>query len=176
VAATELASRTDRSVEEVTATLDGWPNLFYNQHRQVIAFWGLALPEMPHRLKVAGRMLHAWCAFDPLFIVPLLGKPARVESTCPVTVQPVSLTVTPDGVGDLAPAGAVVSFLVPTRPWDDDVIASFCHHVLYLAAEQAGRRWIATHPGTFLLSVEQAFEVARRFNLGRFGAALADAA
>jgi alkylmercury lyase len=65
---------------------------------------------------------------------------------------------------------------VPTRPWDEDVIRSFCHHVLYLAAEEAGRRWMATHPGTFLLSVEQAFEVGRRFNLGRFGAALADAA
>jgi alkylmercury lyase len=174
VAAAELASRTGRSVEEVSATLDGWPNLFYDRHRQVIAFWGLALPEMPHRLEVAGRVLHAWCAFDPLFIAPLLGEPARVKSTCPVTAQPVSLTVTPDGVRDLAPAGAVVSFLVPTRPWDD-VIASFCHSVLYFAAEEAGRRWRATHPGTFLLSVEQAFEVGRRFNLGRFGAALADA-
>jgi hypothetical protein len=48
--------------------------------------------------------------------------------------------------------------------------------VLYFAAEEAGRRWIAAHPGTFLLSVQQAFEVGRQFNLGRFGAALADAA
>ena len=176
VAAAELARRTGRPVEEVTATLGGWPNVFYDEHRQVIAFWGLALPEMPHRLEVAGRVLHAWCAWDPLFIAPLLGEPARVESTCPVTAQPVSLTVTPDGVTDVAPPGAVVSFLVPTKPWDDDVIQSFCHHVLYFASEEAGRRWIATHPGTFLLSVEQAFEVGRRFDLGRFGAALADAA
>jgi alkylmercury lyase len=130
---------------------------------------------MPHRLEVAGRVLHAWCAFDPLFIAPLLGEPARVESTCPVTAQPVSLTVTPDGVGDVSPPEAVVSFLVPTKPWDEDVIKSFCHSVLYFAAEEAGRRWIAAHPGTFLLSVEQALEVGRRFNLGRFGAA-ADAA
>jgi alkylmercury lyase len=176
VAAAELAGRTDRSVEEVTATLDGWPNVFYDRHRQVIGFWGLALPEMPHRLEVAGRVLHAWCAFDPLFMVPLLGEPARVASTCPVTGRQVSLIVTPDGATDVTPAEAVVSFLVPTRPWDDDVIASFCHSVLYFAAEEAGRRWIAAHPGTFLLSVEQAFEVGRRFNLGRFGAALADAA
>ena len=176
VAATELASRTDRSVQEVTATLDGWPNVFYDQHRQVIAFWGLALPEMPHRIQVASRVLHAWCAWDPLFIAPLLGEPARVASTCPVTAQPVSLTVTPNGVGDVCPPEAVVSFLVPTKPWDEDVIRSFCHYVRYFAAEEAGRRWMATHPGTFLLSVEQAFEVGRRFNQGRFGAALADAA
>jgi alkylmercury lyase len=175
VAAAELASRTDRSVEEVSATLDGWPNVFYDRHRQVVAFWGLALPEMPHCLEVAGRVLHAWCAFDPLFIAPLLGEPARVESTCPVTAQPVSLTVTLDGVGDVSPPEAVVSFLVPTKPWDEDVINSFCHSVLYFASEQAGRRWIAAHPGTFLLSVEQAFEVGRRFDLGRFGAALAGA-
>jgi alkylmercury lyase len=176
VAAAELAGRTGRSVEEVTATLDGWPNVFYDRRHRVVAFWGLALPEMPHRLEVAGRVLHAWCAFDPLFIVPLLGEPARVASTCPVTGRPVSLTVGPDGIGDLAPAGAVVSFLIPTGPWDDDVIASFCHHVRYFAAEEAGRRWMATHPGTFLLPVEHAFEVGRRFNQARFGAAPADAA
>jgi alkylmercury lyase len=176
VAAAELAGRTGRSVGEVAATLDGWPNVFYDQQRRVIAFWGLALPKMPQRLEVAGRVLHAWCAFDPLFIAPLLGEPARVASTCPVTGRPVSLTITPDGLSDVAPAGAVVSFLVPTRPWDDDVIRSFCHYVLYFAAEEAGRRWIAAHPGTFLLPVEQAFEVGRRFDLARFGAALADAA
>jgi alkylmercury lyase len=149
--------------------------VFYDQHRQVIGFWGLALPEMPHRLEVAGRVLHAWCALDPMFIVPLLGEPARVKSTCPVTGRPVSLTVTPDGATDVAPPEAVVSFLVPTRPWDDDVIGSFCHYVLYFAAEEPGRRWMATHPGTFLLSVEQAFEVGRRFNLSRFDARSPDA-
>ena len=159
VAAAELASRTGRSVEEITATLDGWPNVFYDQHRQVIAFWGLALPKMPHRLEVAGRVLHAWCAFDPLFIVPLLGEPARVASTCPETGRPVSLTITSDGVTDVDPPGAVVSFLIPTKPWGNDVIRSFCHYVLYLASEEAGRRWNATQPGTLLLSVEQAFEV-----------------
>jgi len=176
VAVAELAKRTGQPVGEVTATLDGWPNVFYDQHWQVLGFWGLALPEMPHRLEVAGRVLHAWCAFDPLFIAPLLGEPARVASTCPVTGQPVSLTVTANGVGDVSPPEAVVSFLVPTKPWDDDIIQSFCHHVLYFASEEAGRQWLAAHPGTFLLSVEQAFEVGRRFDLGRFGAALAAAA
>ncbi len=176
VAVAELAKRTGQPVGEVTATLDGWPNVFYDEHRRVIAFWGLALPNMAHRLEVAGQAVHAWCAFDPLFIAPLLGEPARVASTCPVTGQPVSLTVTANGVGDVSPPEAVVSFLVPTKPWDDDIIQSFCHHVLYFASEEAGRQWLAAHPGTFLLSVEQAFEVGRRFDLGRFGAALAAAA
>lgn len=76
----------------------------------------------------------------------------------------------------MAPARAVVSFLIPTGRWDDDVVKGFCHYVLYFASEEAGRQWVAAHPGTFLLSVEQAFEVARRFDLARFGAALADAA
>jgi alkylmercury lyase len=176
VAAAELASRTGRSVEEVTATLDGWPNVLYDQKRQVIGFWGLALAEMAHRMEVAGRVLYAWCAFDPLFIAPLLGEPARVASTCPVTGQSVSLTVTAEGVTDASPAGAVVSFLVPTGRWGDDVIQSFCHYVLYFAPEEAGHQWSAAHPGTSLLSVEQAFEVGRRFDRVRFGAALADAA
>ena len=98
-----------------------------------------------------------------------------MESTCPETGRPVSLTITSDGITDVDPPGALVSFLIPTKPWGNDVIRSFCHYVLYLASEEAGRRWNATQPGTLLLSVEQAFEVGRRFDQGRFGAALADA-
>ncbi len=176
VAAAELARRTGRNVADVAATLDAWPGVFHDDHGRIIGFWGLALPAMAHRLQIGGRTLHAWCAFDPLFITPLLGEPTRVASRCPVTDEPVSLTVTSDGVTDISPAGAVVSFLAPTKPWDHNVIESFCHYVLYFASQAAGRQWVARHPGTFLLSIEQAFELGRRYDLDRFGAALADAA
>jgi alkylmercury lyase len=63
----------------------------------MIGFRGLALPAMPHRLQVDGRTLHAWCAWDTLFLPQLIGKPAGVESTCPTTEQTIRLTVTPDG-------------------------------------------------------------------------------
>jgi alkylmercury lyase len=176
VPAAELARRTGRNLQDVKATLHAWPGVFHDDQGRIIGFWGLALPAMAHRLQIGGRTVHAWCAFDPLFITPLLGQPTQVASRCPATGEPVSLTVTPDGVKDLSPAGTVVSLLAPTRPWDHHVIESFCHYVLYFASQAAGRQWVARHPGTFLLPIAQAFELGRRYALVRFGAALADAA
>jgi len=40
---------------------------------------------MPHALQFDGRTLYAWCAWDTLFLPELLGRPARVTSTDPVS-------------------------------------------------------------------------------------------
>ena len=65
-----------------------------------------------------------------------------------------------------------MSFLSPQQPWDDDLIASFCCFAQFFASPEAGSRWVGEHPGTFLLSLADAFEVGRRFNVRRLGAAL----
>jgi hypothetical protein len=85
-----------------------------------------------------------------------------VESTDPVSGEPIALTVRPDGVHDVAPASTVVSMLAPAGPFGHDVVESFCHHVHFFGSEQTGRAWVAEHRGTFLLSLEDAFEVAQR--------------
>jgi len=56
----------------------------------------------------------------------------------------------------------MVSMLAPTGPFGHDVVQSFCHFVHFFASEITGRRWIGKHPGTFLLTVEEAFQVAQR--------------
>lgn len=157
----ELARRVSLPVDRVASALDGWPGVF-REDGAIVGFWGLALPGMSHGFEVNGRELSTWCAWDPLFIAPLLGADARVRSTCPATGEAITLTVGPDGVRDLSPAGAVVSFVVPDEAFGDDVLTSFCHHVWYFASEEAGRSWIAEHPGTLLLSVDEAFELGRR--------------
>jgi alkylmercury lyase len=84
----------------------------------------------------------------------------------------VALTVTARGVRRVEPAGAVVSFLSPDRPWEGDVKTRLCHYVLFLSSHDAGRQWTNGHPGSFLLTVEDAFELGRRVNTARFGSAL----
>ena len=124
---------------------------------------------MPHRLEVEGREVTTWCAWDPLFIVPLLGVEGRVRSNDPVSGQEVSLTVSATEVGQIDPPGAVVSFRVPHESWDDTVIHSFCHYVLYFASRESGQGWVDDHPGTLLLTVEDAFEVGLEVARGVFG-------
>lgn len=78
----------------------------------------------------------------------------------------------PDGARDASPAGAVLSFLRPDRPFDADAISSFCHFVHFFVSVDVAKEWTAKHPGTFILSLEQGFELARLVNRAVFGAAL----
>ena len=53
-----------------------------------------------------------------------------------------------------------------------DVIASFCHYVLFFSSEESGKQWIANHENTFLLTMDDAYEIGRLTNQATFGAAL----
>ncbi len=169
-----LAKRVDLSEQRVEEIVGRWPGVFRDGDGRVVGFWGLALPEMPHRLEVDGRRLHAWCAWDTLFLPELIGKPARVSSQCPVTGEPISLTVGPDGVEELSPTSTVVSMLAPTVAFDENVIANFCHFVHFFSSAEAGAQWTSRHEGTFLLSLYDAYTLGRLANHGRFNTALAD--
>lgn len=166
-----LAQHLDLSKSLVRKALNSWPAVYFNDEKSVVGFWGLALQAMPHRFKVNGRQLYTWCAWDSLFIPELLGKTAEVESTCPTSGEIISLTVSPTRVENFSPEGAVVSFLSPTTSFDMNIIASFCHYVLFFSSEASGKQWIADHEGTFLLTLEQAYEIGRLTNKATFGAA-----
>ena len=80
--------------------------------------------------------------------------------------------VSPGGVLETSHLAAIVSFLLPNRDFDADVIQSFCHFVHFFASAEAGQDWTAEHPGTFLLSLEEAFELGRLVNALNFPSAL----
>jgi len=172
VSSDRLAQHLDLSTSLVREVLDTWPAVYFDDKKNVIGFWGLALGEMPHRFKVDGRQLYTWCAWDSLFIPELLGKTAEVESSCPISGQTISLTVGPRRVKNFSPDAAVVSLLSPTASFDMNVIASFCHYVLFFSSEESGNKWIANHEDTFLLTVNDAFEIGRLTNEATFGAVL----
>ena len=166
-----LAEAVDLPKSEVEGWLEDWPGVFRDDRGAVIGFWGLSLPKMAHRFEVGGETLYTWCAWDSLFLPELIGKSAKVVSASPVSGQPVSLTVAPDGVERLEPAAAVVSFLTPDAPLDGDVIASFCHHVHFFRTAAEAEAWPSMRNGTFH-PVQEAFMIGKAVNGARFGAAL----
>ena len=134
---------------------------------------GLSITQISdHRIHIDGRALSAWCAWDTLFLPELLDETARVASRCPRTGRGISLTVTPDGPADLAPPETVISFLVPETRFDADVIHSFCHFVHFFVSPTAAASWTAEHPGTFPLSIDEAYRLGKLTNRATFGAAL----
>ena len=169
-----LAQAAEVASETVAHALGKWPGVYRNDAGEVIGFWGLTLSEMPpHAFHVDGRRLWTWCAWDSLFIPAVLNKTARVDSICATTGEPVQATVGPNGVEQVSPAGAVISFLRPKGKFDHDVILSFCHHVLFFSSPQAGEQWIADRQDVFLLSLEQGFELGRRGVQAKYADALA---
>ncbi|WP_158244232.1 organomercurial lyase [Trinickia dabaoshanensis] len=71
--------------------------------------YGLTLREIARAFAVGGQRVYTWCAFDALFFPALIDRTANVVSRCAATGVPVSLTVTPTAIQDVAPMRAAMS-------------------------------------------------------------------
>jgi alkylmercury lyase len=163
-----LAATLGVSRAAVDATLRHVPNVEFDGRGQIIAA-GLSLVPTPHQFRVEGKTLYTWCALDTLMYPLVLQQTAEVSSRCPFTGSSVHLTVTPEGIVALTPADALVSMVVPEAAAARcDVRAVFCQHVHFLAGSAAGAAWQAGHPGSKMLSVEEAFGVARLLAAHRY--------
>lgn len=182
VSAPQLAQALDVPIGEAHATLresalkpfvyaayaDGEP--------RVEGFFGLATSPTHHRFTIEDRTLWTWCAQDSLFLPELLGETARVESKDPETGEPVRLTISPEGVEAVEPKGVAVSMvqavaadLTSARR----IIATACHFIFFFVSRASGERWVAAHPQTELLSLEEAVAFGKRQNRRLFEQELA---
>lgn len=173
VSSSQLATATGMPEAQITDTLERLPGTFRDDQHRVVGFMGLTVEAMgEHRIHLHERALSAWCAFDTLFLPDLLGETVCVTSRSPTSGTEISLTVTPTGLADPQPPRAVVSFLIPETEFDANVIHSFCHFVHFFAFPQDGELWTAEHPGTFLLSLKDAYHLGQLTNHAVFGTAL----
>src|SRR6266849_452829 len=117
---------------------------------------GVTLVPTSHRFQLGGQVLYTWCAFDTVLLPPSLHFEAQVQSTCPVTGQPITFVATPEGViRDLSPASGVMSLIVPAQR-SDCLRATFCQQSLLFQSGQAASPFLADHPEATLLTVEEA--------------------
>ncbi len=122
---------------------------------------GVTLVPTSHRVQLGGKHLYTWCAFDTVLLPPSLHVEAQVQSTCPVTGQPITFIATPEGViRDLFPASGVMSLIVPAQR-ADCTRATFCQQSLFFQSEQAASTFLADHPEALLLSIEEAAYVGQ---------------
>lgn len=169
-----IAERAGVSVAEVEAYLRACPATFRDTQGAVTGFFGLAShPGYSHRFDVEGvGTAWTWCTYDPLFITQVLDVTAVVTSRCPITGTEVRLTVTPEGVRDIEPSTAVMSMLSPDRASVENIITSLCQYILLFATPDAAHSWTRENPGTFVVSADDGFEIARRMTDSVFGSVL----
>jgi alkylmercury lyase len=135
----------------------------------VVGIMGLSLNDTPHRFYVDGTRMSAWCAEDTLFLPAVLDQTATVESKSPVTRERVRLTVSPQGVEEVDPVGAVVSIVIVDPDEADTstveaIWGTFCHHTFFFASREEAERWAAGRDDIEILSVDEAFELGRQLS------------
>ncbi len=169
---TGLAERLEISVETVNRVLESWPGVFLDVEQRLVGYWGLSIPtayRSPHTLRMNGRTLSAWCAWDTLFLPQLVGHTAEIESASPGGAGIVRLAMTPQQVERVEPVTTQMSVLVPdAQEVQKNVVTSFCHFIHFFPTRQSAESWTAKHPGTFLLSIHEAHVLARLKNQAQY--------
>lgn len=152
------------------------PFVHIGEGGRIQGFYGLSVTPTHHQLTLNGRKLWTWCAPDTLEYPELLGGTAEIESRDPETGQWVRLTVSTAGIEAVEPTGVVVSM---RRPETVDatssarIMVSACHFQFFFASRESGERWVAKHPETFLLSLDEVFAFIKRCNRHMFGTEMA---
>ncbi len=148
---------------EAANQLAVWPGAYLDDAQRVVGFWGLTVePISTHLVTTESGSSWAWCALDPLFILPLVGERGTVAARSGVTDTPVELEVAPDQTSRVSPGDDVyVSFLLPSGPFTSDVRLSFCDYVLFFDGKSAADRWTSEHPGTTALPLDDAAAIGR---------------
>jgi alkylmercury lyase len=154
----EIAAASGKSSEEVRAALGRFAGAEWDERGRVVGL-GLTLQLTPHRLKMEGNTLFAWCALDALLFPVLLGQPASIESPCRGTGDPVHTEVTPAGIEMVELPSAVVS-IVAARDLAN-LRSVGCNNTHFFSSPEAASRWLEKHPEATILPVEDAFRLGR---------------
>jgi len=168
-----LSERTGMPLADVKTMLESWPGVFCDDKHCIIGFWGIAVDETSHHFEVSGKLVYTWCAWDTLFIPELLNTTAHITSHCASSGDEIRLTISPRGIESAQPDQTMVSFLVPDEDGlKENITTSFCHYVFFFRSRETGEQWLAEHPGTFLLSLDDAFDIGKKMNAVRYNQTL----
>jgi hypothetical protein len=107
-----------------------------------------------------------------MFLALIVG-PLEVSTHDPVSGETVGYRLDQEGdASKLSHPKSALSFLSPDQPWGADVMETFCHYVLHFEGAETASEWTAAHPGTFVISLQEGLELARRHTARLLGGAL----
>jgi alkylmercury lyase len=156
----QLASSSHRSLDEIQAELPSL-DVRLDQEGNILAS-GLSLFPTWHQFHVGEQALFTWCALDTLVFPPVLGRTARVISSCPATGKEIRLTVTPEAISDLSETGAVVSVRLPGEATSlCHVQEDLCNAGFFFVSREVASAWPSLHPSAVLLDVSEAASLGR---------------
>lgn len=168
VTAAALADATGWDRDRASRFVEDLPYAERDGDGRVVGFGGLTLRQTPHRIVFDSEVRHTWCAWDSLFLPVALDTTGQVTSTCPHTGRQIEVTVTPTAITRRDPDTAVLSFMRPDGDGPDDLRGSFCALIHLFVDDDAARTWTAHVPGTFVLDLDDAFDLGQRCIADRY--------
>jgi alkylmercury lyase len=125
----------------------------------------LSLIPTAHRISMDGKQLYAWCAFDAIYAPGVVGKTTQITSRDPITGDPITMTITPDGIQEVQPEGAVVSIVGGATDMRGGPESARCSQMLFFGSSDSAHKWLQDRTDVSILTVEEAFEIARQFQI-----------
>ena len=149
----------------------------------VVGALGLSLKQHPYRFTVNGVQMSAWCAQDTLFLPVMLQQSATVHSESPLSKEKIQMTVSPEGVQEVSPSGAVMSTVIIDPDKADlntptEIQMTFCRMVHFFASREEVEQWAVGRGDIETLSLEEAYDLGCRLwpEAYSYARALSDAA
>jgi alkylmercury lyase len=125
----------------------------------------LSLNPTSHRISMNDQQLYAWCAYDAIYAPGVVGQTARIESEDPVTGTLIRVVVTPEGVEEVQPEGAVASIVKGNTDMRGGPESPRCTQMLFFESHQSAEQWLLDRTNVAILTVEEVFDLAEEFQI-----------
>lgn len=159
----QIATRLDMPVESAVSFIQQLSER--DEHNRIVGIFGLSQMDHPNKFFVNARAFSTWCAWDALFLPPMLKQSAQIESVCPQTDETIRVQLTPQRVETCEPDTAVLSMVTPRTDASgikcvEEVWAGFCCDVRFFQSETAAKTWFTGNSrNVSILSVEEGFRL-----------------
>jgi alkylmercury lyase len=163
----QLADSWEMPLKQVKAILEQarGGSLEVDEDGLLVGASGLSQNPTPHRMNIDGQTLYAWCAFDSIFLPGFLGKTVRVESEDLVNGQIIRLTISSEGITELYPSTVMLTLSVLGVSGSSSRVgpeSEVCGQINYFTSRESAEQWAKAYPELVILTVEEAYELARR--------------
>ncbi len=125
----------------------------------------LSLNPTSHQISFEGRKLYAWCAYDAIYAPGVVGETGRVVSEDPVSGRSIRVSVSPQGIDEVQPEGAVVSIVDPNTDMRGGSESPRCTQMLFFESMESANEWMRDRPDVAILTVEEVLDLAREFQI-----------
>lgn len=123
----------------LVAQMESEGGLLRDEDGRIVAVTGLSVVPTRHEFVVAGVRRWTWCAWDALGLVALLGQGGTVQSDCPQTGAPITVTFED---GRVTPDPAAARLLLADRPKDCVTVRDWCPLVNLFSSAEAAQVWM----------------------------------